>query len=83
MRVQVYLNPSHLSKVDEIAKGVRVTRSQIIRDAVGAATRAYSEISVLSKIPSKPNLKTWLELAGAETSKTEDLGLRVDEIYHG
>lgn len=82
-RVQVYLNPDDVSLVDEIASQIKIKRSQIIREAVAAATNVYVKTIDLLKTSRKPKLTTWLELAGVEKSKSSDLGLRVDEIYNG
>ena len=81
-RIQVYVDPDNLAVVDEIAKGIKIKRSQIIRDVVASVANSYAKTAELLKTDRKPNLKTWLELKGVEKSKTGDLGLRVDEIYN-
>ena len=81
VRVQLYLNPENLSLVDEVAKDLKVSRSQIIRDAVTAAVDKYSETVRLIKMKTKPNLKLWMDMVGIEKSKTGTVGLNVDEIY--
>jgi len=81
-RVQVYLNPDDLSFIDQIVSGIKINRSQIIRDAVSAVANNYVKTVNLITRSKKPRVKTWIELIGFETSKTGDLGLRVDEIYH-
>ena len=81
-RVQVYLDPNNLSIIDKVASGIKINRSQIIRDAVEAATDKYSETLKLLKKKKKPNLALWLSMAGIEKSKTGRVGLNVDEIYN-
>lgn len=81
-RVQVYLDPNDLSLIDEIASIIKVRRSQIIREALKAVANTYIKTIDLLQTAHKPKIKTWLELAGIEESKTGDLGSRVDEIYN-
>lgn len=81
-RIQVYVEPDNLELVDEIAREIKIKRSQIIRDVVASVVNAYVKTINLLKLGKKPKLKTWLELKGTEVSKTGDLGLRVDEIYN-
>lgn len=79
-RVQVYLNPEDVSLLDELAKQIRVTRSQIIRDATNAVAMRYAQIAdFLAKKISKKN--PLCELAGFEKSKTGRVGLDIDQIY--
>jgi len=81
-RIQVYVDPNNLALIDEIAKSIKVKRSQIIRDVTASVANSYVKTAQLLKLDVKPNLKTWLELRGVEESKTKDLGMRVDEIYN-
>ena len=81
-RIQVYVEPKNLAVADEIAKEIKIKRSQIIRDVVASVVNSYVKTAQLLKIDKINNLKTWLELKGAEESKLKDLGLRVDEIYN-
>lgn len=82
-RVQVYLNPKDVSAIDEIAKGLRIKRSQIIRDATKAVAlrylRAWKAVMAGKKGLKKRN--PLLDLIGIERSKTGTAGLNVDEIY--
>jgi len=82
-RIQVYVEPDNLILVDEIAKEIKIKRSQIIRDALAGVANVYTKTLSLLKTAKRPKLKTWLELAGVENSKSGNLGLRVDEIYNG
>lgn len=82
VRVQLYLDPGNLEVVDELAKELKVPRSQIIRDAVEASVEKYSETLKLIKLKNKPSLNLWLSMAGIEKSKTGTVGLNVDEIYN-
>ncbi len=81
-RVQVYLDPKNLTLLDELASGINVGRSVIIRDAVAGVVKRYNQLFSLLKAPKNPKIDLWMDLAGIEESKSGDLGLRVDEIYH-
>lgn len=80
VRVQVYLDPKDVSLLDQLAKSINVTRSQIIRDVTKAVAKRYERTAYLleSKKTKKDPL---LELVGIEESKTGTVGLNVDEIY--
>ncbi len=79
-RVQVYLDPENLALIDQMAKAVKVRRSQIIRDALDAVAIRYTKVTRLVK-PKKRTANALLELSGIEKSKTGTIGLNVDEIY--
>jgi len=79
-RVQVYLDPYDVVVLDQIARQIKIKRSQIIRDATKAVARRYADtISLLETKPTQKNPLT--ELIGIETSKTGQIGLNIDEIY--
>lgn len=79
-RVQVYLNPDNIIVINQMAKDLRIKRSQIIRDATSSVAMRYSESIKLIK--SRPKIKNpLLDLVGFATSKTGTIGLNVDEIY--
>jgi len=80
-RVQVYLDPKNLSVIDNVAMGVKVSRSLIIRDAVAAATNSYARAFRLLRGTVKAKRNPLLDLIGIEKSKTGTVGLNVDEIY--
>lgn len=79
-RVQVYLDPENLALIDQMAKAVKVRRSQIIRDALDAVAIRYTQMTKLIK-PKKYKRNPLLELSGIDVSKTGTVGLNVDEIY--
>ena len=76
------MNPNDLIALDQLTSTLKINRSQIIRDAVAATANVYTRVISLLESSQKPSLKAWLELAGAEKSKSGNLGLRVDEIYN-
>ena len=80
IRVQLYLDPDNLSLVDELAKEIRVSRSQIIRDALDAVATRYVQTKELIK-PKKSQKNALLAMIGIDKSKTGTVGLNVDEIY--
>lgn len=79
-RVQVYLDPTDVSLVDELSATVRVKRSQVIRDAVKAVAKRYVDTAVLVEAK-KPKRNPLLDLVGIGTSKTGTVGLNIDEMY--
>lgn len=79
-RVQVYLDPDNLSIIDEIAKDIRITRSQIIRDLLDSMAIRYIKTKDLIK-PIKSAKNALIEMGGIGVSKTGKVGLNVDEIY--
>lgn len=81
VRVQLYLDPENLSLVDEIASELKVSRSQIIRDAIEESVKKNTKKLKPFKIKRKSNLKLWMNLIGIEKSKTGTVGLNVDDIY--
>ena len=79
-RVQVYLDPEDVSALDQLAKEIKITRSQIIRDATKAVANRYLETKrLLSSKPPKGN--PLRDLIGIETSRTGKVGLSIDDIY--
>ena len=79
-RVQIYLKPDDVVSLDDIATRLKITRSQIIRDAVSAVAKKYlGLVGLLDTNSSKRN--PLLDLVGIEKSKTGTIGLNVDEIY--
>ena len=80
VRVQVYVNPDNLSKVDELVKEIKITRSQIIRDALDAVVIRYIKTKHLLK-PIKNKKNALIAMSGVGISKTGKVGLNIDEIY--
>lgn len=79
-RIQVYLDPTDVSLLDQLAGHIKITRSQIIRDATHSVATRYARVARVLATPSaSPNPLT--ELIGVEQSKTGRIGLNVDEIY--
>lgn len=81
-RVQVYLDPYHVSQLDQIAKTIRVKRSQIIRDAVSAIAQRYTDVTTfLTPLRHPKSKNAFLTFAGIGISKTGKLSENIDEIY--
>lgn len=79
-RVQVYLDSDDVGLLDQMARRIRVKRSQIIRDATKAVAVRYAETASMLEV--KPSRRSPLaDLVGIEKSKTGRIGLNVDEIY--
>lgn len=79
-RVQVYLDPNDVTLLDQLAGHVKITRSQIIRDATHSVASAYARVArVLATPPASPN--PLADLIGIEQSKTGRIGLNIDDIY--
>lgn len=79
-RIQVYVEPDNLALVDEIARDIKIKRSQIIRDALDAVVNNYIRTKLLIK-PSSSKKNALIEMGGIAVSKTGTVGLNVDEIY--
>ncbi|MEK7188615.1 MAG: CopG family transcriptional regulator [Patescibacteria group bacterium] len=79
-RVQVYLDPIDLYFIDDLAKKVKVTRSQIIRDATMSTACRYIRLAEFLEKKS-PKRNPLIDLIGIGKSKTGTIGLNVDEIY--
>ncbi len=79
-RIQVYLDQSDVLTLDELAQRIRVTRSQVIRDATKAIAMRYASLAALV---GKKHVTTnpLVELIGSEQSKTGTVGLHIDDIY--
>jgi len=81
-RVQVYLDSSQVDLVDRLAAAIKISRSQIVRDAVEAVANRYVSVAEHMKENKENNRQLWSSLAGTVMSTSGDLGQRVDEIYH-
>lgn len=81
VRTQVYLNGEDISRLDALARQIRVTRSQIIRDATKAVAYQYAKLVQLT-LGKSQRANPLKELIGLEESKTGRVGLSVDDQYH-
>ena len=84
-RYQVYLNPSSVETLDEVADLIDITRSQLIREAIdAAATRIGSLLAGIK--PPRSERYSWLNnLIGSVSVKGKkmvNLSEKVDEIYY-
>lgn len=81
LRTQVYLESEDISLLDELARQIRVTRSQIIRDATRAVAYQYAKLAQLT-LGRSQRTNPLKELIGLEESRTGRVGLSVDDQYH-
>lgn len=81
-RVQVYLGVDDVSAVTDLANDLRITRSQIIRDATMAVANRYSNLFSLMKSQRKNRRNPLLDLVGIGEGGTGEVGLNVDDIYN-
>jgi hypothetical protein len=84
-RYQVYLNPQSINTLDEAAKLIEFTRSEIIREAVdGAAGRIGNLMAKVTK--RTPQEYLWFKnLIGSTTIKGKKkvkISEKVDELYY-
>lgn len=80
LRTQVYLEGEDLSLLDELARQIHVTRSQIIREATRAVAQHYAKLVQLT-LGKRTRTNPIKELIGIEESKTGQVGLSVDDLY--
>ena len=79
-RYQIYLNPTSVDTVDDLARELDISRSQIIRDVLDRMAREYKKIlSIRNKISPKNN--PLLKMAGIGKSSTGKISENVDDIY--
>lgn len=80
-RYQVYLDRQDMFMLAKLAGTLKVSRSQLIRDATKAVALRY--VRVASRLTSSNNARNnpLLDLIGIEKSRTGTVGLDVDDIY--
>lgn len=81
LRTQVYLNGEDISLLDELARQIRVSRSQIIRDATKAVAYQYAKLVQLT-LGKSQGTNPLKDLIGLEESRTGRVGFSVDDQYH-
>jgi len=80
-RYQIYLDPDDVSAVGEIARRIKVSRSQIIREATKAVALRYAQVAKFISTTGEDGVNPLKDLIGLEKSRTGAVGLQVDEIY--
>ena len=80
VRTQAYLDPKKLEIIDDLAKTIKISRSQILRDALDAIAIRYTKTKDIIK-PEIINKNALIEMGGIGVSKTGKVGLNIDEIY--
>jgi predicted transcriptional regulator len=80
-RYQIYLDPDDVFAVGRIARRIKVSRSQIIREATKAVALRYVQVAKFISATEKNGANPLKDLIGLEKSRTGAVGLQVDEIY--
>jgi hypothetical protein len=80
VRTQSYLDPKKLEIIDDLAKTIKISRSQILRDALDAIAIRYTKTKDVVK-PETTRENALIEMGGIGVSKTGKVGLNIDEIY--
>lgn len=79
-RYQMYLEPETADSLDDFAKYLALSRSQIIRDVLDRVAREYRKLlSVRIKQHNENN--PLLQMAGCAESPTGTISQNIDEIY--
>lgn len=78
-RYQTYLNPQSVEIMDDVARLLDISRSQIIRDVVDRVAREYKKLLLVRTKPSLDN--PLLKMAGFAKSPTGRVSQNIDEIY--
>lgn len=80
-RYQIYLDPDDVSVVGKIARRIKVSRSQIIREATKAVALRYAQAARFISETEDNRTNPLKDLIGLEKSRTGTVGLQIDEIY--
>lgn len=80
-RYQIYLDPDDVSEVGKIARRIKVSRSQIIREATKAVALRYAQTAKFISTTEENGISPLKDLIGLEKSRTGTVGLQIDEIY--
>jgi len=78
-RYQTYLNPQSVATMDDVARLLDVSRSQIIRDVVDRVAREYKKLLFVRTKSSSDN--PLLKMAGAIKGTNPGISENVDQIY--
>lgn len=79
-RYQIYIKPKTVNILDEVAKIVKTSRSQIIRDVTDRAAKEFEKLLIgaqSSKVQSNPLIK----MAGFAKGVKKDISKNIHEIY--
>lgn len=84
-RYQIYLNPHSVNIIDELAEMSKLTRSQLLREAVDAVASRFSNLLAVFKPPKARNY-SWLDkMTGSikiKGGETVNISENVDELYY-
>lgn len=78
-RYQTYLNPQSVETMDDVARLLDVSRSQIIRDVVDRVAREYKKL-LLPRTGIRSD-NPLLKMAGVIKGVNPGISENVDEIY--
>lgn len=79
-RYQIYLEPESVEILDDLAKQMKISRSQIIRDVIDKMAKEYEKLLVkteAAKMKDNPLLK----MAGFAKGPSKDISHNVNDIY--
>lgn len=79
-RYQIYLNPTTVDTLNRVAKTIKISRSQIIREVADRAAREYEKIIKASEFAQKRN-NPLLGMAGAARSLNKNVSRNINKIY--
>lgn len=79
-RYQIYLDPASVGTIDDIASGLDLNRSHVIRDVISRVAREYAKMLGVARTWSKNN-DPLLKMAGIGKSSTGNISQDVDSIY--
>lgn len=81
-RYQIYLDSDDVLAIGKIARRIKVSRSQIIREATKAVALRYAQAAKFISDTENGGTNPLEDLIGLERSRTGTVGLKVDEIYY-
>lgn len=79
-RYQIYLEPTDISVLDELAQLTNFSRSQIIRDVINKMAKEYKKLLEATE-KRRMNNNPLLKMAGFAKGDDPGLSMRVNEIY--
>ncbi|KKP93691.1 MAG: hypothetical protein UR98_C0003G0061 [Parcubacteria group bacterium GW2011_GWA1_36_12] len=79
-RYQVYIKPKTINILDDVAKIIKVSRSQIIRDVTDRAAKEFEKILVRNQQTKMQN-NPLIKMAGFAKSTTKNVSQNIREIY--
>lgn len=79
-RYQIYLEPTDINVLDELAQLTNFSRSQIIRDVINKMAKEYKKLLEATE-KRRMNNNPLLKMAGFAKGPARDLAHNVNDIY--